>query len=373
MQLLRHALPAEQHHAEEGRFEEERGQHFVAEQRADDVAGLLAEHRPVGAELEAHHDARRPRPCRTRPRRSSARTRRDRARPSSRVRSQRHSRNASQLARPIGEGGKEDVERNRRIRTGSATTAAGPRNALHDAVGRRRPRIVRRARLERAIRTNLSLRLSRDFRRMPARARLLPFADAASRIAPCALLRSPLPCSSTRAVRAVASARSRSPWRRRWPIPTGSGRRWKRPGGVGRPGRAVHAQARRRDDPRHLAGRRRRRRAARASKASARAELDAAEAGVRRQPARAGLRAQWRRVRARPAQRRADRSSPAATTMPKRAAVEPRRRAGRGARGNDWYRWDAATASLQAAHAARPRTLRPRRRTPTICATASCA
>ncbi len=36
----RHAVAPEQHHAEERCFEEERGQHFVAEQRPGDVAGL---------------------------------------------------------------------------------------------------------------------------------------------------------------------------------------------------------------------------------------------------------------------------------------------------------------------------------------------
>ena len=57
MQLRRHAPPAEQHHAEERGFEEERRQHFVREQRAEDVAGAYRQHRPVGAELEAHDDA----------------------------------------------------------------------------------------------------------------------------------------------------------------------------------------------------------------------------------------------------------------------------------------------------------------------------
>src|SRR5690606_11981599 len=56
--LVRYALPAEQHHAQERGFEEERGQHLVAQQRPEDVARALAEYRPVGAELEAHHDAR---------------------------------------------------------------------------------------------------------------------------------------------------------------------------------------------------------------------------------------------------------------------------------------------------------------------------
>jgi hypothetical protein len=38
MQPRRHAVPAEQHDAEERRFEEERGQHLVADQRSDHVA-----------------------------------------------------------------------------------------------------------------------------------------------------------------------------------------------------------------------------------------------------------------------------------------------------------------------------------------------
>jgi hypothetical protein len=57
MQPLGDALPAEQHHAEERGLEEERSQHFEAEQRPDHRARTLGEHRPVGADLEAHHDA----------------------------------------------------------------------------------------------------------------------------------------------------------------------------------------------------------------------------------------------------------------------------------------------------------------------------
>ena len=51
------ALQAEQHDAEEARFEEERGQHLIGHQRADHGAGLVGEGRPVGAELVGHHDA----------------------------------------------------------------------------------------------------------------------------------------------------------------------------------------------------------------------------------------------------------------------------------------------------------------------------
>src|SRR5688500_6280603 len=49
---------AEQHHAEERGLEEERGQHLVGEQRPGDVAHLVHVAGPVGAELEAHDDAR---------------------------------------------------------------------------------------------------------------------------------------------------------------------------------------------------------------------------------------------------------------------------------------------------------------------------
>ena len=57
VQAVGDLAPAEQHHPEEGRLEEERGQHFVTQQRPEDVAGALAQHRPVGAELETHDDA----------------------------------------------------------------------------------------------------------------------------------------------------------------------------------------------------------------------------------------------------------------------------------------------------------------------------
>ena len=53
-----HARQAEQHDAEESRFQEEGGQHLVTHQWADDRAGLVGEHAPVGAELVAHDDAR---------------------------------------------------------------------------------------------------------------------------------------------------------------------------------------------------------------------------------------------------------------------------------------------------------------------------
>ena len=57
VQPVGHAVHAEEHHAEEGGLEEERGQHLVAEQRPGDGADVLHEARPVGAELERHHDA----------------------------------------------------------------------------------------------------------------------------------------------------------------------------------------------------------------------------------------------------------------------------------------------------------------------------
>ena len=50
------AVP-EQHHAQKPGFEEEGGQHLVAEQRPGDIADLFHIARPVGAELEAHGDA----------------------------------------------------------------------------------------------------------------------------------------------------------------------------------------------------------------------------------------------------------------------------------------------------------------------------
>jgi len=53
-----HPAGAKQHDAEKHRLEEERGQHLVGENRAGDVADALHEARPVGAELEAHGDAR---------------------------------------------------------------------------------------------------------------------------------------------------------------------------------------------------------------------------------------------------------------------------------------------------------------------------
>jgi hypothetical protein len=52
-----HAAEAEQHDAEEDRFEKEGRQHLVGEQGPGDVADAFHEARPVGAELETHGDA----------------------------------------------------------------------------------------------------------------------------------------------------------------------------------------------------------------------------------------------------------------------------------------------------------------------------
>ena len=57
MHRRRHQLAAEQQHPEKGRFEEERGQALIGQQRRDHVAGGVGEAAPVGAELERHHDA----------------------------------------------------------------------------------------------------------------------------------------------------------------------------------------------------------------------------------------------------------------------------------------------------------------------------
>ncbi len=51
VKLVAHPLPAEQHHTEEGRLEEEGGQDLITKQRSDHAAGLVSEDRPVGAKL----------------------------------------------------------------------------------------------------------------------------------------------------------------------------------------------------------------------------------------------------------------------------------------------------------------------------------
>jgi len=58
VKFLPNLVHAEQHHAEETRFEEEGGEHFIGHERADHRTGLVRKHRPVGAELIRHDDAR---------------------------------------------------------------------------------------------------------------------------------------------------------------------------------------------------------------------------------------------------------------------------------------------------------------------------
>jgi hypothetical protein len=57
VQPLSDLLHAEQHDAQEPRFEEERGQHFVGHERTDHGTRAIREHGPVRAELVGHHDA----------------------------------------------------------------------------------------------------------------------------------------------------------------------------------------------------------------------------------------------------------------------------------------------------------------------------
>ena len=57
VEARRDAATAEHDDAEEGGFQQEGGEAFVAEQRALDGAGALGHHAPVGAELEGHDDA----------------------------------------------------------------------------------------------------------------------------------------------------------------------------------------------------------------------------------------------------------------------------------------------------------------------------
>ncbi len=54
----RHALKAEQQHAEEGRLQEECRQHLVAEQRSEHVAAKNREPAPISADLVGQHDPR---------------------------------------------------------------------------------------------------------------------------------------------------------------------------------------------------------------------------------------------------------------------------------------------------------------------------
>jgi len=57
VQAWPHAVPAEQHHAEEARFQEEGRQHFIGQQRACDAARIIGKETPVGAELVSHDEA----------------------------------------------------------------------------------------------------------------------------------------------------------------------------------------------------------------------------------------------------------------------------------------------------------------------------
>jgi hypothetical protein len=54
VQLGPHALQPKQHDAQKARFEEEGGEHFVAEERPDHRPNLVREHRPVSAKLIGH-------------------------------------------------------------------------------------------------------------------------------------------------------------------------------------------------------------------------------------------------------------------------------------------------------------------------------
>ena len=58
VQPLAHLLAPEEHDPEEPGLEEEGRQHLIGHQRADHRPGLVGKHRPVGAELVGHHDAR---------------------------------------------------------------------------------------------------------------------------------------------------------------------------------------------------------------------------------------------------------------------------------------------------------------------------
>ncbi|MNR06066.1 hypothetical protein D3C85_1221270 [compost metagenome] len=57
VQARSHAVPAEQHDAEEAGLEEEGGEYLVGQQRPGDRAGKVGEGAPVGAELVGHDQA----------------------------------------------------------------------------------------------------------------------------------------------------------------------------------------------------------------------------------------------------------------------------------------------------------------------------
>ena len=58
MQAAPYPVPAKQHDPEEARFEEERGEHFIGQQRPGDAAGEVGKTAPVGAELVGHDQPR---------------------------------------------------------------------------------------------------------------------------------------------------------------------------------------------------------------------------------------------------------------------------------------------------------------------------
>ena len=163
----------------------------------------------------------------------------------------------------------------------------------------------------------------RDFRRMQRACRLLPCADfdPGSHHAPC----SPCVCPARH-----AGDGTRRHGRRTDHIDAGDGGSGldraagrQRLVALGRQGRAVPAQAQWRDDPRHLAGRDRRRHAGAPGRQRTRRPRHR-RCTARRIRHAQRVRAQWRRVRARPAQRRTGPAHPQRWRC-RPPAVEPRR------------------------------------------------
>ena len=58
MQFLTDPLAAKEHDAKKSGLEEKGRQHLIGHERADDWPRLVGKHRPVGAELVGHHNAR---------------------------------------------------------------------------------------------------------------------------------------------------------------------------------------------------------------------------------------------------------------------------------------------------------------------------
>ena len=58
VQARAHAVHAKQHDAQKSGLQKKRRQHLVGHQRPDDRPGLVRKHRPVGAELVRHDNAR---------------------------------------------------------------------------------------------------------------------------------------------------------------------------------------------------------------------------------------------------------------------------------------------------------------------------